>query len=575
MNRNGVQQHRALIDFFVAIAFVLLVATIAHVLFSHLGFNPTDDGFILAGSRRILDGQIPHRDFISIRPAGSHFLHLPFVLFGGDYIFWLSRYFVWIQFTSIAWIWTVVIARSFKIFPTLVEKFAVSLVTLSFSVHDFPIMAWHTVDALFLASLGVILCHKQSRLAKMLGYMLIGMVPLCRQNFLPMIPVAMILLNDWRQKRFWLVAAIPIAVYAVYSVINGAPSDVILQLGTYTDPLFVLSVGVMKYVKTWTVPWGILIGAVATGMAHYTPDLERRANTIWPRPLGGLILFGFPLAAARSLAAGTLVREASFGIFGAVVGATICLVAKEQKLTRYVRCGLLIIFTAWCTSISIGYRTPALATGPLILFLVACGWSSCQVPGEQKVPYRSKSSLFYRFFHPNVLRKFINVQVILLVAISLVAFGMARENHIYREQSASHLNQDLGDVLPGARLIRTNDNTYSFLMDLQDAKNMVKSEGKNYCIIPDVAANWVRSLQRNPLSIDWPQETELGNQELVDRVVGDLEADRGRVIVIVQKYEANELASGLAPLSDSYAVVHYVRSNFRKVGETRFFELYE
>lgn len=554
-------------------AFIFLVATIAHFLFSHLGFNPTDDGFILAGSRRILDGQIPHRDFISIRPAGSHFLHIPFVLFGGDYVFLVSRYFVWIQFASIAWIWTVVTARAFKIFSNWVEKFAIALVVFSFSAHYSPIMAWHTIDALFLTSVGIILCHKQSWLAKLFGYIFIGMAPLCRLNFLPMIPVVILLLNDRRQKRFWLTGSIPLAVYAVYLVINGAASDAILQLSAYTN---VLSVGVMSYVKTWTVPWGILTGALAASMAYNALDFKRLSNTAtWLRLLGRLILFGIPLAAAWSLAGGRYLWGASFGIFGAVVGATIYFIAKEQKLSRHIRCGLLIICLAWCTSISLGYPTPALATGPLILFLIACGQSSYRVPSGDKVSGKSKCSLIYRFLHPEGLRKLVNVQVILLAIISLAAFGIARENYIYREQSASNLNQNLDGVLPGARLIKTNGNTYNFLIDLKDAKDIAKSEGKNYCIIPDVAANWVRSSQCNPLSIDWPQSTELGKQELTDRVIRDMEAYRGRTIIIVQKYEAYSLASGFIPLSDSYIVVHFVRSNFSKTGETKFFELYE
>ena len=84
--------------------------------------------------------------------------------------------------------------------------------------------------------------------------------------------------------------------------------------------------------------------------------------------------------------------------------------------------------------------------------------------------------------------------------------------------------------------------------DLQVAKNIAKKEGKVYCIIPDVAANWVISSQTNPLSIDWPQNSELGRQELVDRIIEDLEAHRGGLIVIVQKYQASSLASGFTPL---------------------------
>src|ERR1051326_4030664 len=68
-------------------SFLILTPLIAHLLFSWMGFTPTDEGFTLALSRRIIDGQVPHRDFILGAPFFSPLLHVPFVLFGGDYTF--------------------------------------------------------------------------------------------------------------------------------------------------------------------------------------------------------------------------------------------------------------------------------------------------------------------------------------------------------------------------------------------------------------------------------------------------------------------------------------------------------
>ncbi len=86
-------------------ACLLLAPAICHLSFSWMGYNPTDDGFVLAQSRRILDGQIPHRDFISVRPVASALLHAPSVLLGGDRTYWWSRGFVWVEFSCIAWAW--------------------------------------------------------------------------------------------------------------------------------------------------------------------------------------------------------------------------------------------------------------------------------------------------------------------------------------------------------------------------------------------------------------------------------------------------------------------------------------
>src|SRR5438128_4730574 len=95
-------------------SFLILVPLLSHLLFSWMGFTPTDEGFTLAYSRRILDGQVPHRDFIIVRPFFSPLLHVPVVFFGGDYTFWLSRMFVWFQLACMSLMWSSVANRLTK-----------------------------------------------------------------------------------------------------------------------------------------------------------------------------------------------------------------------------------------------------------------------------------------------------------------------------------------------------------------------------------------------------------------------------------------------------------------------------
>ena len=83
-------------------AYFVLVTSfvlIFHLIFSKYGFNPTDDGHVLAHAKRILNGEIPHRDFISIRPAMSSFLHsIEIIIFPTEKIFYYSRFVVIIFF---------------------------------------------------------------------------------------------------------------------------------------------------------------------------------------------------------------------------------------------------------------------------------------------------------------------------------------------------------------------------------------------------------------------------------------------------------------------------------------------
>src|SRR5947209_19372978 len=96
---------------FVALLFLVLVPLCAHFLFSWMGFTPTDEGFTLAHSRRILDGEVPHRDFIIIRPFFSPLMHVPEVWFGGACTLWVSRFIVWFQLAALSAAWVAVSTR--------------------------------------------------------------------------------------------------------------------------------------------------------------------------------------------------------------------------------------------------------------------------------------------------------------------------------------------------------------------------------------------------------------------------------------------------------------------------------
>src|SRR5207253_2681056 len=153
--------------------FVIVVAVTCHLAFSWMGFTPTDEGFTLAHSRRILDGQLPHRDFIIIRPFLSPLIHVPFVFWGGEYTFWLSRCFVWFQFASISWIWTSLAKRAIKFSLSTTATILIALICFAATTHTKHITAWHTIDGLFISALGFWLVFRNRQVSKFAGYLLI------------------------------------------------------------------------------------------------------------------------------------------------------------------------------------------------------------------------------------------------------------------------------------------------------------------------------------------------------------------------------------------------------------------
>src|SRR5215203_1341369 len=518
----------------ISVAFLVVVPTVAHLLFSWRGFAPVDDGFTLAYSRRILEGQIPHRDFIIIRPFVSPLLHTPFVLFGGDYTFWISRLFVWFQFACISWAWVCIINRAFDNPFNNTTKLFIALVSFAASVHYFVLTAWHTVDGLFLSSIGlwILLAQKHTRW-RVIGYLLIAAAYLCKQSFLFVAPLSVLILGDWREKKYWIATTLPAAGYCAYLLTTGSVSEATLQLTAQTS---IVSTGVGSYVN-----YGTLLGLLAGYCSMFLLSTNA-ASLVRARRLsnyaGASILVAVTAAfIAIGLYRGSL-AAVSFGVVGMVLGVVLYLVWKgigpgEDKV-----------------SVSI----LALLLGPLFTTLAA-------------FVYSRRESL-----NP----KFLWTTLAIAGAAILLGFVVARPYYIYREQPSSELTKSLDEVLPGGRLIYTNPNTYEFLVDLRNAADMISERNRKYAIIPDVPGYWVQSKQTNPLLVDWRQPVELGNQYLLDRVTSDLAAKRGEVTVLVQKVHAFYLADGFVPLDDDqYAVVQYVRANFSKTYETEFFEFYE
>lgn len=537
-----------------AILFLILAPLSAHLLFSSLGFNPTDDGFTLAYSRRILEGQIPHRDFIIIRPFLSPLFHVPFVLWGGDHVYLLSRFFVWFQFACMAWAGVYVLDKKTRSSLGSFEKICIALITMAVSAHTFRTMAWHTIDGLFFASIGLVLCISEKRPWKMIGYFLIGLAYLCKQNFIFLAPFSIILLGDWRKIKCWLAILVPGILYATYLFCMHAFPDAVLQLTSQSDLFYY---GLHNY-RNPRLLFFVLVGIISTLFIIGNQKRITPAHNSFVEWIGLLTLSVIPLIGISiTYFSGQKILPASFWLFSLVAGvAGFLLIKKETRELGKV--GLLILLMAWSASISIGWPYPDLVSGLLMAFLLT--WSLPII--HLRLTERKRGYIYF-------------VLLVFLSSLLLVSFGSARFRFITREQPAENLTEKLDGVLPGGKGIRTNQNTYDFLQDLGAAIKISRNFGNTYAIIPDCAGWWVKSPQSNPLPIDWVQKIELNKPELTARVIRDLDSLKETNIVIVQKVEARFLMDGFIPFSEEFAVVEYVRSHYTRVYETTFFELYK
>lgn len=531
---------------------VVLLPLAAHFLYSQNGFNPTDEGFILAYSRRLLNGEIPHLHFVSIRPVGSPWLHSIELGFG-DYTFWLSRLVTWFEIAVTAWAWMHIIARKLGLRLGLADQCVWVLTAFVLCAHLFPVMAWHTIDALFLTALGILIAVRLER-AQWLGYLLVGMAYLCKQNFLLVAPASVLILGHWRAWRNWLAIALPGLVYVILVAAAGALPDALLQLTAQSD-LKLYGVDRFWYYAELRVP--LLLAFAAMFLLYF--QWRGRVPSEWlvlQRIVGGLLLMKPIFDAAMGLASWDYFEIPSFALFGAAVGATLYFVLPNPSRTRALQAGSLAILVSWSAAVSIGYNTPALATGILAMVLLGYLYLAFQVPVTEWQKYLPLAAS----------------GVIALAA--LVQFHTAREQFVYRDRAVAQLTSPLNHVLRGTAQLVTNANTAAFLSDLQGA--VAQTHGTRYTILPDLAAYWVQAPHANPLAMDWAQHIELSDPRLTAQVVAQLDRQRGSIIIIAQKVQAEQLARGFVPIAPGYSpVLDFVRNNYTRVGETEFFELYQ
>ncbi len=195
----------------------------------------------MAYSRRILEGEIPHKDFISIRPVLSPIIHLPILIAGKQNVLIFSRFIVWLELSFISWCWIIIIERFLKLKLTVLYKIIIALITFFISVNSFQIMAWHTIDGLVLITTGLLLYTSSKNNWKNLSIFIISCSYLCKQSFIFVPPAILLISDDWKKIRYWITIALPIIIYFTFSLFTNSLKDTFIQLTSKKGVLTIIS----------------------------------------------------------------------------------------------------------------------------------------------------------------------------------------------------------------------------------------------------------------------------------------------------------------------------------------------
>ncbi len=502
--------------------FILCTATVCHLLFSAYGFNPTDEGFVLSATNRVLHGQIPHVDFSSVRPLGYAYLHIPELLFSKNYFFLISRFVFWLEQILIAFLWIRFVINFTKTEISLLNKYTLVIVCFIFNVHYFPCSVLHTIDGLLMCMIGLNFIISEKKYA-FVGFFFIGFASLCKQNYLVILPFTLFLFGRRKIVSNTIIGFLPIALYISIISYFGGFEDLRTQLSGHNE---LLKVGVFAYVLNPLIYVGII------GAYIYN---QLKINKIYLAV--ALLVFAIVFLSTNHYHG-----KFGFVFIGIIIGDLIYKAQKKELITI----PFITLLIGWCVSISVGYNSPALFIGGIIsLFLL-------NIFNQKK----STDKILFTF-----------------VLISCISFYFVRTQNIYRDLPAKNLTYKLDGIVNGACGIKTNLTTYKVLVEL----NLLKKKYPNIIVIPDFTACNILHSHHSKLLTEWPNKTEIPNEKILQKVTSKIGNDSSLIFAIAI-YQTAQIQDSLSQIPNNgldYPIIRFVKNNTTKIEDYNYFEIYK
>jgi hypothetical protein len=518
-------------------------------LYCPYGYDDTDNGFTLAQSWRIYSGEFPYRDFISVRPPVSPLLHsIILFVFPDNLQFVLDRVFCFFLIAASSFFGAVTLCKLFNSNEFRINPYLLATVSFVFSVHHFPPMAWHTVDAIFFGSFGAyVLLNFSSVYSVAAGMILLFLSALSKQPFY-LLPFAGVVLTalihkEWKRP---LMAAITLLLCIGSFVFilkrNEALSPFLaLTVGsTKLDDL--ISAGLVNYVNTETR----YIAVFFCLWVLIKKMLLKRNITLNAAVLPYIFLaciFLVPLQHYLNLFFSDKITDDYFfdeNVAKYLFIISIISLAINFSLEKKWLAFSFLLTISWCASISWGYQTPVLFSLPLVTgFLFA----SYRYFGVKNIFYLSAYALL----------------------IGLITYFFAYQKP-YRNPVRGVLNYNLSAVFPKMSHINISKKTYDKYIDFS---TLVKKFGSNFKTLPGMPLSNYLTNTSSPTRLDWVFNAETGNEN--DKILDELK--RKNVVVFLEKDQLSNIDSSDRK-ANSY-VSFYIRNNWQKIDSTQYFEIYK
>jgi hypothetical protein len=456
------------------------------------GFNPTDQGFILAQSWRLWQGEIPHVDIVSARPLGTSVIHMLDFLLPGP------RYLSSITLAAFEMVLTAVVCaalatgRPIRSWGLLLTGAVAASALIDVGTN--PIMPWHTVDGALFSVCGWWLTDRGLATDRpwpiRTGLFLLGVAVLCKQSFAPaaLIGVIMLFAHPATRGRRRIVHRTVLDLVALLAFPFGYLA-VVVAAGGWGDAVRQLLGATAVYDQRLfdalpAHPRLLAVAVAAAGLAA-TRSYKRL------RWLDAALSVAILAAVGNELVTGRLVLAADWTVI--LWWIALLVTVADGAARRHVPWRpLAVVVLAALVSLSWGADSPTLVAGALALttvYLLVVG-------------HRDAFGVPHTTYRPAVV-----VGVVLLVGGAGLGVVIAHDHGPYRDAPQARLTVNLGTVIPALDGIYTNASTGKYLGQLVSC--IRDHPAPNVAVFPDDPFIYPAMRLHDPFPLDWPLPMEL------------------------------------------------------------------
>ncbi len=518
-------------------------------LYTPYGMDTTDFGYFYGYAWRILEGQMPYRDFSYIKPPLALYWHAmwmwltpeKFEILGGKAGFVCT-------ILASSWLTALFLAKFFDFAKMGLPLPLLATCGFVFGVHSFPHMPWHTAD-------GILFCcaalFAASRGWPVPAGILAAWAMLCKQSFL-LVPLAiLILIFVWRPRKsegflFILGWGAMMAAAFLFLYLNGAWEQFRAMTTGQLDIREALDAGILIYLRqNWLLP---LLAISPWLLARFAG----RQPVPWLAPCWCYLAILATWYITQVLLQKTWIGFGlSWPTLFMLLGAVCIFLPRIFLLPwsrlpgadlRWLPLSLAMaasLAVSWSVAISGGYKTPAMCATPLIFcfFVIQAAMGG------------------------NVARLAWGT-----LACGIIMFGAGYQYpYVFpvRPLEMRDLSHDAGSVYPRATWVYVDGDMLARLAEL---KMLREKYGANYKTLPGFSHAYYLNGDKPVYGSDWLIDWEINGD--VDRLYNELVDKKITVFM-----ERDQMDAKKADSYDraGYTVPQRVRKNWRIVEETPHF----